>query len=68
MCCATTPSALPREIGRIDRQVRLFSKLKVACAPVLARNAPAEIVEGSVADAKRNFLPYAQDLVGSVDW
>jgi 5-methylthioribose kinase len=57
-----------QEIARIDQQVRLFSKLKVACAPVLARNAPAEIIESSVADAKQNFLPLAQGLIGSVDW
>ena len=57
-----------REVARIDQQVRLFSKLKVACAPMLAHNAPTEIVESSVADAKQNFLPRAQDLIGSVDW
>lgn len=56
------------EVARIDRQIRLFSKLKVACAPVLARSAPAEIVEASVADAKQNFLPHASDLIGSIDW
>lgn len=56
------------EVARIDQQVRLFSKLKVACAPMLAHNAPIEIVESSVADAKQNFLPRAQDLIGSVDW
>ena len=56
------------EVERIDQQVRLFSKLKVACAPVLARNAPKEIVEASVGDAKQNFLPLAQGLIGSVDW
>lgn len=57
-----------QEVARIDRQVRLFSKLKVACAPVLARNAPREIIEASVADAKQSFLPRADELVGSVDW
>ncbi len=56
------------EVARIDQQVRLFSKLKVACAPVLARNAPTEIIEASVADAKESFLPQANELVGSVDW
>jgi uncharacterized protein (TIGR02172 family) len=56
------------EVARIDQQVRLFSKLKVACAPVLARNAPREIVEASVADAKASFLPRAEELVGSIDW
>lgn len=57
-----------QEIARIDRQVRLFSKLKVACAPVLGRNAPKEIVEASVADAKENLIPHAAELIGSVDW
>lgn len=57
-----------QEIAHIDQQVRLFSKLKVACAPVLAHNAPAEIIEGSVADAKQSFLPRASELIGSIDW
>ena len=57
-----------QEIARIDQQIRLFSKLKVAFAPVLARNAPKEIVETSVADAKKNFLPHAAELIGVVDW
>ena len=57
-----------QEIAHIEQQVRLFSKLKVAFAPVLARNAPQEIVEVSVADAKQNFLPRATELIGVVDW
>lgn len=56
------------ELARRDQQIRLFSKLKVAFAPVLGRNAPAEIVESSVADAKQNFLPRAEELYGSIDW
>lgn len=56
------------ELARRDQQIRLFSKLKVAFAPVLGRNAPVEIVESSVADAKQNFLPRAEELYGSIDW
>ena len=56
------------EIARIDRQIRFFSKLKVALAPVVGAGAPKEIIEASVSDAKANLLPHISEWIGSVDW
>ena len=58
----------PAEVAAIDQQIRLFSKLKVAVCPVVALGAPREIIEASVNDAKANFLPRTDELIGSLDW
>lgn len=56
------------EVARIDAQVRLFSKLKVALAPVVGRGIPRELIEASVMDAKQNLLTRADELIGAIDW
>lgn len=56
------------EIARIDKQIRFFSKLKVALAPVVGAGAPQEIIEASVQDAKANLLPHIKEWIGSIDW
>ncbi len=56
------------EIRSIDKQVRLFSKLKVAVAPAVGRRADKKIIKASVEDAKANLLPYIDDLIGSINW
>ena len=58
----------PAEVAAIDQQIRLFSKLKVAMCPVVALGAPRQIIEASVNDAKANFLPRTDELIGSLDW
>ena len=56
------------ETERIERQIRLISKLKVALCPVVAPNIPTELIQGSVDDARQNFLPRVDELVGHIDW
>ena len=56
------------EIAAIDRQIRLFSKLKVAFAPVIARGIPQELIQASVNDAKVNLIPLIDGMAGSIDW
>lgn len=57
-----------KEIYEIDRQIRLFSKLKVALAPVVGRGAPEEILQASVDDARQNLIPYIDSIAGSINW
>ena len=56
------------EIARIDKQIRMFAKLKVALAPVVGRGAGEDIIRASVQDAKEHLLPEAGKLAGSVNW
>lgn len=56
------------ERDRIEDQICIFSKLKVALAPVFGRGAGEEIIKASVDDAKQNFLPLIDSLIGAVDW
>lgn len=56
------------ERNRIEEQICIFSKLKVALAPVFGRGAGEDIIMASVNDAKENFLPRIDELIGSVDW
>lgn len=58
----------PEEVARIDQQVRLLSKLKVALAPVVGRGLPEELILSSVNDARQNLLPRVGELVGAIDW
>lgn len=56
------------EKNRIEEQICVFSKLKVALAPYFGRGAAPEIIQASIDDAKANFLPQIDDLIGAVDW
>ena len=56
------------ERSRIEDQICIFSKLKVALAPYFGRGATPEIIQASIEDAKTNFLPKIDSLIGSVDW
>ena len=53
---------------RIEEQIALFSKLKVALAPAVAKGLDPEIMKASVNDAIENFLSRADELIGAVDW
>ena len=53
---------------RINEQIALFSKLKVALAPAVAKGLDPAIMKASVNDAIENFLSRADELIGSVDW
>lgn len=53
---------------KIEEQIALFSKLKVALAPYFGRGASPEIIQASIDDAKKNFLPRIPELIGSIDW
>lgn len=56
------------EIKKIDQQIRLYSKLKVAMAPVVAKGIPIELMKASVEDAKENLIKKADELMGKIDW
>ena len=56
------------EKNRIEEQICIFSKLKVALAPYFGQGAAPEIIKASIDDAKANFLPKISELMGSVDW
>lgn len=56
------------ERNRIEEQICIFSKLKVALCPYFGRGVSPEIVKASIDDAKQNFLPLIDGLIGAVDW
>ena len=56
------------ERERIEEQICTFSKLKVALAPYFAKGASDEIIQASIEDAKANFLPLIDSLIGAVNW
>ncbi len=56
------------ERRRIEDQICIFSKLKVALCPFFGRGVTPEILQASIDDAKQNFLPVINDLIGKVDW
>ena len=56
------------ERKRIEEQICLFSKLKVALAPYYAKGAADEIIQASIEDAKTSFLPRIDSLIGAVNW
>ena len=56
------------ERKRIEDQICTFSKLKVALAPFFGRGAAPEIIQASIDDARQNFLPLIDGLIGKVDW
>ncbi len=53
---------------KIEEQIAMFSKLKVALAPHFGRGADPAIIKASIDDAKANFLPVIDELIGKVDW
>ena len=57
-----------KEKNRIEDQICVFSKLKVALCPYFGRGVTPEIVKASIDDAKQNFLPFIDGLIGAVDW
>lgn len=56
------------EKNRIEDQICIFSKLKVALCPYFGRGVTPEIVKASIDDAKANFLPLIDELIGAVNW
>jgi hypothetical protein len=62
------PDQTPSKRSRIDAQIRLFSKLKVACAPAVAKGISAELMKASMDDVKMNLIPRVDELIGSIDW
>ena len=62
------PDRTPEERSRIDAQVRLLSRLKVACAPAVAKGITEELMRESVNDVKKNLIPYIEKLLGTIDW
>ena len=54
--------------NEIEEQIAIFSKLKVALAPHFGRGADPAIIQASIDDAKANFLPKIDSLIGAVDW
>ena len=58
----------PQERKKIDGQVRLFSKLKVACAPAVAKGISEQLMIASVQDVKDNLFPHIEELIGTIDW
>lgn len=56
------------EIERINAQILALARLKSATAPMLGRNLPREIIQGSVDTAKEFLLPFIDGLIGSIDW
>jgi uncharacterized protein (TIGR02172 family) len=56
------------ERKRIEDQICIFSKLKVALCPFFGRGVAEEIVQASIDDARQNLLPLIDSLIGKVDW
>ena len=57
-----------QERARIEEQICLFSKLKVALCPFFGRGVSEEILNASIEDARQNLLPRIRDLIGTVSW
>ena len=62
------PDRTPEERAEIDRQIRLFSKLKVACAPAVAKGISEQLMRDSINDVKENLIPRIDSLIGTIDW
>ena len=56
------------ERAAIEEKIRIFSKLKVAMAPVVGRGASPEIIRASVEDAKANLIPKIDALIEHFTW
>ena len=62
------PDRTPSELSRIDTQIRLLSKLKVACAPAVAKGISDQLMRDSVNDVKAHLFPHIEELIGTIDW
>lgn len=58
----------PEEIKILDKQIRAYSKLKVAVAPVVGRGAEEAIIKASVQDVKINLVPNIDTLIDNFIW
>lgn len=58
----------PDEKDRIEQQIKLLSKLKVALAPAVAKSLDPDLMRSSVEDARTNLIPRADELIGAVNW
>lgn len=56
------------EKNHIEDQIILFSKLKAALCPYFGRGVTPEVLKASIDDAKANFIPLIDGLIGTVDW
>ena len=62
------PELTPEEREKLDEQIRLLSRLKVACAPAVAKGLSEEVMNASVQDVKVNLIPHIEELIGVIDW
>ncbi|MCR4654986.1 MAG: phosphotransferase [Lachnospiraceae bacterium] len=62
------PDRTPEELRKIDKELRLLSRLKVACAPAVAKGISRELMQSSVDDVKINLIPHIDELIGTIDW
>ena len=62
------PDRTPQDRSRLDAQFRLLSRLKVACAPAVAKGISKELMQNSVNDVKVNLIPRIDELLGAIDW
>ena len=53
---------------KIEKQIVWFSRLKAALAPHYARGADPRIISASIEDAKANFIPGIEEMIGTLDW
>ncbi len=58
------PDRTPQQRSEIDMQIRLLSRLKVACAPAVAKGISDELMQQSVNDVKVNLIPRIDELIG----
>ena len=62
------PDRTVQQRNEIDTQIRLLSRLKVACAPAFAKGISDELMQQSVNDVKVNLIPRIDELIGVIDW
>lgn len=62
------PDRTVQQRNEIDTQIRLLSRLKVACAPAVAKGISDELMQQSVNDVKVNLIPRIDELIGVIDW
>ena len=62
------PDRTPQQRKELDSQIRLLSRLKVACAPAVAKGISDELMQASINDVKVNLIPRIDELIGIIDW
>ena len=62
------PDRTVQQRNEINTQIRLLSRLKVACAPAVAKGISDELMQQSVNDVKVNLIPRIDELIGVIDW